>query len=130
MRKRVELRTLTTEEVSEIKRLAASRKESIRLVQRARIIALMYEKSRPCMHPKTARRGAGFRSATVGAGCRSNASTNKGCSRFAGQAASGAAAGPPPGARAQCLGQSGAAEAGHARIPVPTLDAGALAAGV
>lgn len=43
MRKPVELRTLTAEEVTEIKRLASSRKEPIRLVQRARIIAYMLE---------------------------------------------------------------------------------------
>jgi transposase len=43
MRKRVELRELTAEEGAEIRRLAASRTESVRLVQRAQIIALMLE---------------------------------------------------------------------------------------
>jgi len=43
MRKRIELRELTAEEVVEIRRLAASRTESVRLVQRAQIIALMLE---------------------------------------------------------------------------------------
>ena len=43
MSKRVRLRALTAEEKAEIGRLAASRKEPIRLVQRARIIAAMVE---------------------------------------------------------------------------------------
>jgi len=41
MRKSIKLRTLTTEEVTTIKRLAASREEPIRLVQRVRVIAFM-----------------------------------------------------------------------------------------
>lgn len=41
MPKRIRLRALTTEERDEINRLAASRKESVRLVQRARIIKQM-----------------------------------------------------------------------------------------
>ena len=43
MPKRVRLRTLTTEEEAEIRRLAKSRKEPMRLVQRARIIAAMLD---------------------------------------------------------------------------------------
>jgi transposase len=43
MRKPIKLRTLTAEEVTEVKRLASSRKEPIRLVQRARIIDYMLE---------------------------------------------------------------------------------------
>ena len=43
MPKRIRLRALAAEEKVEIQRLAASRKESIRLVQRARIIAVMHE---------------------------------------------------------------------------------------
>jgi transposase len=43
MRKAVELRTLTTEEEAEIRRLAASRKEPFRLVQRAKVIAAMLD---------------------------------------------------------------------------------------
>jgi transposase len=43
MPKRIHLRTLTTEEQVEIRRLAASRKEPIRLVQRARVIAAMLD---------------------------------------------------------------------------------------
>ena len=65
MRKRVELRPLTVEEAGAVKRLAASRKESIRLVQRARIIALMYED--PGLYASEAALKAGFSSATVGA---------------------------------------------------------------
>ena len=42
-KKRVELRTLTTEEVNEISRLAKSRKESLRIVQRARLIKAMHD---------------------------------------------------------------------------------------
>lgn len=45
MRKPVKLRTLTAEEVTEVKRLTSSRKEPIRLVQRARIIAFMLKDS-------------------------------------------------------------------------------------
>jgi transposase len=41
MPKRIRLRTLTPEEKAEIQRLVASRKEPIRLVQRARIISAM-----------------------------------------------------------------------------------------
>lgn len=48
MRKPVKLRTLTAEEVTVVKRLASSRKEPIRLVQRARIIAYMLEDSSLC----------------------------------------------------------------------------------
>jgi transposase len=65
MRKRVQLRTLTAEEASAVKRLAASRKEAIRLVQRARIIALMYDD--PTLYASAAALQAGFRSTTVGA---------------------------------------------------------------
>jgi hypothetical protein len=46
MPKRIRLRALTTDERAEIQRLATSRKESIRLVQRARIIAAMAEDCR------------------------------------------------------------------------------------
>ena len=38
MRTPVRLRSLTAEEVTEVRRLANSRKEAIRLVQRARLI--------------------------------------------------------------------------------------------
>ena len=43
MRKAVKLRSLTTEEEAEIRRLAASRKESYRLVQRAKVIVAMLD---------------------------------------------------------------------------------------
>jgi len=43
MPKRIRLRALATEEKAEIQRLAACRKEPIRLVQRAQIIAAMLE---------------------------------------------------------------------------------------
>jgi transposase len=64
MRKPIKLRTLTTEEVIAIKRLASSRKEPIRLVQRARVIAFMYED--PALHATDAGFKAGFRSSAMG----------------------------------------------------------------
>ena len=64
MRKAVKLRTLTTEEVTEIKRLAASRKEPIRKVQRARVIAAMVED--PKLHASEAGLKAGFKSQQMG----------------------------------------------------------------
>jgi transposase len=42
-RKRIVLRTLTTEEITEIRRLAKSRTESARIVQRARLIKAMLD---------------------------------------------------------------------------------------
>jgi transposase len=64
MRKSIKLRTLTTEEVTTIKRLAASRKEPIRLVQRARVIAFMQED--PTLHATDAGLKAGFHSSAMG----------------------------------------------------------------
>jgi transposase len=64
MRKRVQLRTLTTEEVTEIKRLANSRKEPIRLVQRARIIDFMVIDSN--LFASEAGLKAGFTSTIIG----------------------------------------------------------------
>lgn len=64
MPKRIRLRALTTEEKAEIERLAASRKESIRLVQRARIIAAMVES--PDLTATEAGKKAGFSSSAVG----------------------------------------------------------------
>lgn len=46
MPKRIKLRALTTEEETEIRRLAASRKEPMRLVQRAQVIAALLDDSR------------------------------------------------------------------------------------
>jgi transposase len=64
MPKRIRLRALTTEEKTEIKRLAGSRKESIRLVQRARIIAAMVEN--PELKATEAGYKAGFKSSAIG----------------------------------------------------------------
>ncbi|HYG36604.1 MAG TPA: helix-turn-helix domain-containing protein [Clostridia bacterium] len=64
MRTPARLRTLTTEEVKEIQRLARSRKDPIRLVQRARIIAFMLED--PSLYASDAGLKAGFRSTSVG----------------------------------------------------------------
>ena len=64
MPKRIHLRTLTDEEQAEIKRLAASRKESIRLVQRAQIIAAMMDD--PDLTACEAGLRVGYRSIGVG----------------------------------------------------------------
>lgn len=64
MRTPVKLRTLTAEEVTEIKRLASSRKEPIRLVERARIIAFMQEDAN--LYASEAGIKAGFSSTVTG----------------------------------------------------------------
>ena len=64
MRTPVKLRTLTAEEVTEIKRLASSRKEPVRLVQRARIIAYMPEDS--SLYASEAGQKAGYASVVTG----------------------------------------------------------------
>ena len=64
MRTPIKLRTLTAEEVREIKRLASSRKEPMRLVQRARLIAFMLEDS--TLYASDAGRQAGFASVVSG----------------------------------------------------------------
>lgn len=64
MRTSVKLRTLTAEEVTEIKRLASSCKEPIRLVQRARIIAYMVEDSK--LYASDAGLKAGYTSVVTG----------------------------------------------------------------
>jgi transposase len=58
MRPAVKLRSLTTEEEAEIRRLAASRKEPHRLVQRAQVIAAMLDD--PQLHASHAGLRAGF----------------------------------------------------------------------
>ena len=65
MRTPVRLRTLTTEEITEIKRLASSRKAPIRLVQRARVIASLLED--PRLYATEAGLKAGFKSSAMGA---------------------------------------------------------------
>jgi transposase len=64
MRKAVKLRTLTTEEDTEIQRIAASRTEPIRKVQRARVIASML--ADPKLHASDAGLHAGFKSKQIG----------------------------------------------------------------
>jgi transposase len=64
MPKWVRLRQLTTEEQTAIKRLANSRTEPIRLVQRARIIQLMLDD--PTLNASEAGLRAGFKSNAVG----------------------------------------------------------------
>lgn len=64
MRKPIKLRTLTTEENIAIQRIASSRKEPIRLVQRARVIAFMCED--PGLHATEAGFKAGFKSSAMG----------------------------------------------------------------
>jgi len=58
MRKAVTLRSLTTEEEIEIRRLASSRKEAHRLVQRAKVIAILLDT--PTLHASHAGLKAGF----------------------------------------------------------------------
>ncbi len=64
MPKRIKLRTLTTEEESEIRRLAGSRKEPMRLVQRAQVIAAMLDN--PRLAASRAGEMAGFQGAPMG----------------------------------------------------------------
>lgn len=64
MPKRIHLRTLTAEEKVEIKRLAAARKEPLRLVQRAQIIAAMVEN--PALTATKSGYEAGFKSSAIG----------------------------------------------------------------
>jgi len=58
MRKAVKLRTLTTEEETEIRKLAASRKAAYRLVQRAKVIVAMLDD--PKLHATHAGQQVGF----------------------------------------------------------------------
>jgi transposase len=64
MRKPIKLRTLTAEEVTQIKRLANSRTEAVRLVQRARVIAYMLDN--PKLYASDAGLKAGFSSVAMG----------------------------------------------------------------
>ena len=64
MPKRIRLRTLTTEEETEIRRVANSRKESLRLVQRARVIEAILDD--PSIPPSRAGELAGFKGAPRG----------------------------------------------------------------
>ena len=63
-RTRVLLRTLTTEEETEIRRLANSRKEPMRLVQRARLIVTMLDD--PLLNASDAGMHVGFKSSGSG----------------------------------------------------------------
>ena len=58
MRKAVKLRSLTTEEETEVRKLAASRKAAHRLVQRAKVIVAMLD--HPTLHATQAGQQAGF----------------------------------------------------------------------
>ena len=64
MRKPVKLRTLTTEEAVEISRLAASRTEPFRMVQRARLITAMMDDLN--LYASEAGKQVGFRSPIMG----------------------------------------------------------------
>jgi len=64
MRTAVKLRSLTTEEETEIRRLEGSRKEAFRLVQRAKVIAAMLDD--PELHATQAGIKAGFQSKQMG----------------------------------------------------------------
>jgi transposase len=64
MPKRIRLRTLTKEEEQEIRRLSKSRTESIRIVQRAKVIAAMLDN--PELAASRAGEQAGFKGAPMG----------------------------------------------------------------
>lgn len=64
MPKRIALRTLTTEEEAEIRRLARSRKEPRRLVQRAQVIVAMLDD--PSLPASRAGEVVGFKGAPMG----------------------------------------------------------------
>jgi transposase len=64
MPKRIKLRTLTSEEEQEIRRLAKSRKESMRIIQRARIIMAMLDN--PELAASRAGEQVGFKGAPMG----------------------------------------------------------------
>lgn len=64
MPKRIRLRTLTAEEATTVRRLATSRKEPMRLVQRARIIAAMLDDG--ALTASEAGMRVGFRSNAMG----------------------------------------------------------------
>ena len=64
MPKRIKLRTLTSEEEQEIRRLTKSRKEPIRIVQRARLIAAMLDNSE--LAASRAGEQVGFKGAPMG----------------------------------------------------------------
>lgn len=65
MRTPIRLRTLTAEEVTEVRRLTDARKEAIRLVQRARLIVFMLDD--PHLYAAEAGLKAGFRTNGAGA---------------------------------------------------------------
>jgi len=64
MRKVVKLRDLTSEEETEVRRVAGSRKEAHRLVQRAKVIVAMLDD--PKLHASHAGQKAGFESTQMG----------------------------------------------------------------
>ena len=64
MPKRIKLRTLTSEEEQEVRRLAKSRKESLRLIQRAQIIVAMLDD--PDLAASRAGEQVGFKGAPMG----------------------------------------------------------------
>lgn len=64
MRKAVKLRALRSEEENEVRRMAASRKEAHRLVQRAQVIVAMLDD--PKLHASKAGQKAGFESTQMG----------------------------------------------------------------
>ena len=64
MPKQIALRTLITKEEAEIRRLAKSRKEPIRLVQRARVIEAMLDD--PSLRASRAGEKVGFSGAPMG----------------------------------------------------------------
>lgn len=120
MRKPVKLRPLTTEERAQIRRLAASRIQPFRLVQRARLIALMMD--HPELYACEAAKRVGFRSPTTGVfGVRRF--NEEGVGRSARQEAQWSQTGAQP-SSAQCFDKSGATKARHVGISVQVVDTG------
>lgn len=64
MRKAIQLRSLTTEEETAIRKLAASRKAPHRLMQRAQVIVAMLDD--PKLYATQAGQRAGFRGSNLG----------------------------------------------------------------
>lgn len=127
MPKRIRLRTLTPEEKAEIQRLVASRKEPIRLVQRARIISAMDA------DPNLTAGEAGLR-----AGFRSDATGPMWVKRFNEEGLAGlqdrspssrAQTDPQPGST-QCANQPSATEAAFVGIPLRVVDIGTATTGL
>ena len=134
MPKRIRLRTLAAEEKVEIQRLAASRKESIRLVQRARVIAAMDED--PELTATEAGLRAGFGSNAIGPVWVKRFNEEGlaglhpfGCPERTRSSSRRAQTDPQP-RGAECTHQLGDAETSFSGVSLRVVDLGATAAGL